>query len=59
MLIKLHFILPLTFKDKVNVKDYVLDKGYEVKPFLKEFPEQRWCKGGLEFFLKKIDQTSD
>ena len=51
--------MPFSTEDKVIIKHYRLNKHYEVKRMLKEFPNKGWTKWGLRDLLGKIDKTRD
>ena len=49
--------LMLTKEDKALIKSVLESKKYGVKRLLKEFPNKKWSKRGVEDFLKRLRTT--
>lgn len=49
--------MPFSNEDKIVIKHYRIDKGYGAKKLLYEFPNKGWTRGGLDYLIKKIDET--
>ena len=49
--------MPFSKEDKIIIKHYRLDKGYERKKLLNEFPGKDWSASGLDKHLRRIDET--
>lgn len=52
-------LLKMTFskEDKIIIKVLRVEKGYNVRRFLKEFPHKRWSSSHLYRLLKQIDEN--
>ena len=48
---------PFSEENKHAIQFLWEQKGYGARRFLKEFPEKRWSKDGLENLIRKIDST--
>ena len=51
--------MPFSTEDKVIIKHYLLGRHYGFKKLLKEFPNKDWTKQGLQYLLRKSDETGD
>jgi len=49
--------MPFSEEDKIIIKHYHLEKGYGRRRLLSEFPDKGWTLGGLDTFIKKLDET--
>ena len=49
--------MPFTEEEKVIIKHYHVREGLGAKALLKKFPEKPWTRGGLDYLLRKIDET--
>ena len=49
--------MPFPSEDKVIIKHYRLDKGYDKTKLLTEFPNRGWTFSGFSNLIKKIDQN--
>ena len=47
----------LTKEDKALIKNVWESKKYRVKRLIKEFPNKKWSKRGVEDFLKRLRTT--
>jgi len=47
----------LTKEDKILIKNVWESKKYGVTRLIKEFPNKKWSKCGLEDFLKRLRST--
>jgi hypothetical protein len=46
-----------SFEYRILINNLVLLKNYGTRRLLKEFPQKKWSKGGLEKLLRKIRST--
>ena len=47
----------LTKEDKILIKNVRESKKYRVTRLIKEFPNKKWSKRGVEDFLKRLRST--
>jgi len=45
--------MPFFVDDKHLIKE---EKHYTARDFLREFPNKKWCRSGLNHLLEKIDK---
>jgi len=50
--------MTLTEEDRILIKNLYLLKGYGAKRLIKEFPTKSWKQRTLNYFLKKLRDTS-
>ena len=49
--------MPFSTEDKIVIKHYRIEKNYSAMKLLREFPDKNWTRSGLDYLLRKIDET--
>lgn len=50
-------VMPFTYEDKIIIKHYRLEYKLGRKQILRRFRHKDWSPGGLDYLLRKIDET--
>ena len=48
--------MPFSYDDKIIIKHYREKYKWGRKKLMRNFPQKNWSPGGLDTFLKKIDE---